>query len=201
MFSDLPQFIETVGYIGIFLIIFAETGLLVGVAFPGDTLLFSIGILTASGNFSLPLVILITTTAAIVGDSVGYFTGLKLGPKIFRKEESFFFRQSYVEKAKKFFDKYGALTILIARYVPIVRTFAPFLAGVAHMKYSTFIIFNIVGGIFWCVSVVLLGYYLGTIFPNIDVIILPIIATVTIGSAVLLGVRYFREKKINTLKK
>lgn len=194
MFSNLPQFIETVGYIGIFVIIFSETGLLIGVAFPGDTLLFSAGILASSNHFSILGVILVSTFAAILGDSFGYFTGKKIGHKIFAKEESIFFRRSYIEKAKNFFEKYGVLTIVIARYVPVVRTFAPFLAGVGHMHYKKFLIFNVIGGVLWCFSVTLLGYYLGTKFPNIDVIILPIIATVTLLTTFSFVFQYYREK-------
>lgn len=197
MFSNLPQFIEAVGYIGIFAIIFSETGLLIGVAFPGDTLLFSAGILASSGHFSVLGVMIISTVAAILGDSLGYFTGKKLGHKIFAKEESIFFRKSYIDKSKKFFEKYGALTIVIARYVPVVRTFAPFLAGVGYMKYEKFLVFNIIGGVLWCFSVVLLGYYLGTRFPNIDVIILPIIATVTLLTTFSFIFQYYREKNRN----
>ncbi len=194
MFSDLPHFIETVGYIGIFIIIFSETGLLVGVIFPGDTLLFSAGILAALGEFSLPLIIILSTVAAITGDAVGYLTGKKIGPKIFTKEDSFFFRKSYVEKAQKFFHDHGVKTIMFARFVPVVRTFAPFLAGVGKMQYEKFALYNVLGGIVWCVSVPLLGYYLGRTFPEIEKLILPLILAVVVLSFIPLTVAYFRRK-------
>lgn len=194
MFSDLPHFIETVGYIGIFIIIFSETGLLVGVIFPGDTLLFSAGILAALGEFSLPLIIILSTVAAITGDAVGYLTGKKIGPKIFTKEDSFFFRKSHVEKAQKFFHDHGVKTIMFARFVPVVRTFAPFLAGVGKMQYEKFALYNVLGGIVWCVSVPLLGYYLGRTFPEIEKLILPLILAVVVLSFIPLTVAYFRRK-------
>lgn len=173
--ESLIPLLKTAGYLGVFGIIFAETGLLVGVVFPGDTLLFSGGLLASQGHFNLGLFIAVTSVASILGDSLGYVTGKKFGPKIFNREESAFFKKSYIHKAEAFFKKHGQKTILFARYVPIVRTFAPLIAGVAKMPYRGFVVYNVFGGILWCASVTFLGYYFGTRIPNIDRIILPMI--------------------------
>ena len=173
--EKLIPLIETVGYIGVFGMIFAETGLLVGFFFPGDTLLFASGLLASKGIFNIYILLGGSTLMAILGDTAGYFIGKKIGPKIFVREDSLFFKQKYVERAQHFFSKHGRKTIFLSRYIPIVRTFAPVVAGVGEMPYKTFIAYNIAGGIVWCFSIGLAGYFLGTRVPDIDKYILPIV--------------------------
>ena len=176
-----PDFlIETFGTLGILAIVFVESGLLVGVLLPGDSLLFTAGLLSATGTLPDLWVLLLTIPlAAIAGDQVGYAIGRRAGPAVFRRPDSRFFRHEYVERSEEFFERYGARTIVIARFVPIVRTIAPVMAGVARMNYRTFLKFNIVGGIGWGVGVTTLGYYLGQVefvASNLEPIILGIVA-------------------------
>lgn len=172
--------IETFGMLGILAIVFVESGLLVGFLLPGDSLLFTAGLLSANGTLPDLWVLLLTIpAAAIAGDQVGYAIGRKAGPSVFNRPESRFFREEYVEKSAEFFERYGARTIVIARFVPIVRTLAPVMAGVARMRYRTFVVFNVIGGVAWGVGVTSLGYFLGQIdfvHDNIEPIILLIVA-------------------------
>jgi membrane-associated protein len=185
-FLDPKTLIADVGIWGIFLVVFAESGLLVGFFLPGDSLLFTAGFL-ASGpssvpdelHLSLPLLLLGCFVAAVAGDQVGYVMGRRVGPAIFRRPDSRFFKQENVDKAQAFFDKYGAKTIVLARFVPIVRTFAPVVAGVSRMNYRTFVTFNVVGGALWAIGVTLLGYFLGQVDlveQNLEIAILTIVA-------------------------
>lgn len=194
MDSSLIPIIQTVGYIGIFSMVFAESGLLVGFMLPGDTLLFSAGLLAASGHLNLWVLIIGTSLAAIIGDSVGYWIGKKAGPALFRRKESLFFKQEYLEKAKDFFAKHGVKTIVLARYVPIVRTFAPVVAGAARMRYRTFVVFNIIGGVLWCTSLSLLGFYLGERIPSIDRYVLPVVGSIVVLSFVPMVVAVIKRK-------
>lgn len=170
-FIDPQNLISKGGYAFIFLVVFAESGLLIGFFLPGDSLLFTAG-MVASGALAkllpdvemsiwvlLPGVFL----AAVVGDQVGYLFGRKVGPSLFSREDSRIFKQSHVEKAQEFFDKHGPKAIVLARFVPIVRTFTPIVAGVAHMHYSTFVRFNVIGGFLWGVGITSLGYFLGSV--------------------------------------
>lgn len=176
-----PDFlIETFGLIGVLTVVFVESGLLVGFMLPGDSLLFTAGLLSASGTLPDLWVLLVTIPiAAIAGDQVGYAIGRRAGPSVFNRPDSRFFRPEYVEKSSEFFDRYGARTIVIARFVPIVRTLAPVMAGVSRMNYRTFLAYNIVGGIGWGVGVTTLGYFLGQVDfvkSNIEPILLGIVA-------------------------
>ncbi len=170
---DLVELIKAFGYLGLFGIVFAETGLLIGFFLPGDSLLFTAGILAAQGYLDISLLLAVLAGAAIIGDSVGYTIGKRLGPKVFSKEESLLFKKSHLVKAEKFFDKHGPKTIIIARFVPIIRTFVPTLAGVGKMSYAKFLSYNIFGGILWVVSVTLIGYYLGLKVDNVEKYIIP----------------------------
>jgi membrane-associated protein len=183
---DPEHLIEVVGLIGIFGIVFAESGLLVGFFLPGDSLLFTAGFLASapddvSESLHLPLgwLLLGCFCAAVIGDQVGYILGRRVGPALFRRPDSRFFKQQNVDKAQEFFDRYGAKTIVLARFVPVVRTFAPIVAGVSRMHYRTFVTFNILGGALWAVGVILLGYFLGQIpavEENLELAILTIVA-------------------------
>jgi membrane-associated protein len=160
--------------------VFVESGLLVGFFLPGDSLLFTAGLLSASGTMPALWILLLTIPlAAIAGDQVGYAIGRKAGPAVFRRPDSRFFRHEHVEKAEDYFERYGARTIVIARFVPIVRTFAPVMAGVARMHYPTFLKFNVIGAVLWGVGVTTLGYYLGQVEfvkANIEPVLLGIVA-------------------------
>lgn len=173
MFTDLTSLIQTAGYLGIALIVFAESGLFFGFFLPGDSLLFTAGFLASSGFFNLPLLMAITTTAAILGDSVGYWFGKKVGPYIFSKPDSFWFSHKRVLDTRKFFDRHGAKSLVLARFIPAVRTFTPILAGVANMPYKTFLTYNITGGVLWGACVPLAGYFLGALVPHPDRYIVP----------------------------
>ncbi|MDQ3076442.1 MAG: VTT domain-containing protein [bacterium] len=164
----LSDIIITFGYIGIFITIFAESGFLLGFFLPGDSLLFTLGILAAKGIFNIYYLIGLCIVAAIMGDSFGYYIGNKFGPRLFNREESFFFKKEYVERTQAFFLKHGKRTIIMARFVPIVRTFAPILAGVGKMDYKTFLSYNIIGGVVWAGGVLSIAYVLGTKIPGIE---------------------------------
>ncbi|OIO29599.1 hypothetical protein COX93_02675 [Candidatus Nomurabacteria bacterium CG_4_10_14_0_2_um_filter_30_12] len=179
---DLSVLIQTISYLGIFLIIFAESGLFFGFFLPGDSLLFTAGLLASQGYFDIALLILLITFAAITGDQIGYLFGIKIGPKIFTHDDSFFFKKKYITNAENFYQKHGKKAVLIARFVPIVRTFIPILAGVGKMHYRTFITYNILGGLIWSACITLLGYFLGQQIPNVDKYLIPIILLIILIS-------------------
>ena len=170
--KNIIDFMTTKGlmftYAGLVFIIFAETGLAVGFFLPGDSLLVVAGLVARMHPDRLNVVILLGTlfVAAVVGDAVGYYTGLKLGPRLFTRQKSLFFRPSHLQKAHEFYEKYGGKTIIIARFVPIVRTFAPIVAGAAQMSYRQFRAYNVIGGFAWVFSMILAGYFLGTVVEN-----------------------------------
>ena len=175
-----PEALVSAGLIVLLLVVFVESGLLVGFFLPGDSLLFTAGLLINTQDvLPLWLVLLTVPLAAIAGDQVGYLIGRKAGPHIFNRPDSRFFQQEYVDKAYAYFERYGARTIVLARFVPIVRTFAPVVAGVSRMHYRTFVTYNVLGGVLWGAGVVLLGYFLGGITfvaDNVEPIILGIVA-------------------------
>ncbi len=165
---NLDELIVWAGYVGLTIIVFCETGLLVGFFLPGDSLLVTAGLVASQGKLDIVILTALLMAAAIIGDSVGYAIGYFAGPKLFKKEDSFFFRKDHIKKTHDFFEKYGGKTIILARFVPIVRTFAPTVAGVGRMNYRKFISFNIIGGILWVGSMLFMGYFLGRTIPNID---------------------------------
>lgn len=171
---DFVHLIETGGLLIIALIIFAESGMMVGFLFPGDTLLFSAGILAAQGVFSLPVVIAIIAGAAILGDNCGYQIGKYFGPRLFKKD-GLIFRKDHIHRAEKFYEKYGAKTMLVAHFIPIVRSFAPVVAGAANMNRVQFVIYDAIGDIVWAVSLTMLGYTLGYKFPVLEHYIEPVL--------------------------
>ena len=182
MHFEIGPLIQSVGYIGIFLIVFAESGLLIGFFLPGDSLLFTAGIFASQGLFNVWLLCGLTFLAAVLGDNVGYAFGKRIGPRIFSKKDSLFFHQKYIDKSQAFFEKHGGKTLILARFTPIVRTFAPILAGVGKMEYRRFFAYNIIGAVFWAIGLTLLGYFLGSIIPDPEKYIIPgIIAIVAIS--------------------
>ncbi|HET7652192.1 MAG TPA: DedA family protein [Acidimicrobiales bacterium] len=193
---DPKKLLDTVGTIGLLAVIFAESGLLIGFFLPGDSLLFTAGVLSAAGHLApLPVLLVGCFAAAFLGDQVGYAFGNRVGPALFRRPDSRVFKQEYVEKAQSYFEKYGPKTIVLARFVPIVRTFAPVVAGVGKMHYRTFVAYNAVGGALWAVGVTTLGYVLGEAV-DIDKYLLPAIALIILASLVpvVLEVRKARRE-------
>lgn len=163
---------------GLFLVgcfLFAEVGLLLGFFLPGDTLLIAAGIFAKQGKFSIAAVIIVAAVAAIAGDSTAYFIGRKSGPRVFRNQDSIFFRPDHVAKAEHFYEKHGTKTVLIAHYIPVVRTFTPLIAGVGKMKYRTFLLYDVIGDVSWAIIISLAGYYIGSRIPNIDHYILIVV--------------------------
>lgn len=175
MMLDPKPLIEAFGTIGIFAIVFAESGLLFGFFLPGDSLLFTAGLLASQGALNFPVILAGCFLAAVAGDQVGYYIGHRAGPAIFRRPDSRFFAQKNVERAQAYFELHGSKTIVLARFIPIVRTFTPVVAGVAKMQYRRFVTFNVIGGFLWAVGVTSLGYALGNTVPDIDKYLLPII--------------------------
>ena len=207
---DPQKLLESVGLIGLFIVVFAESGILIGFFLPGDSLLFTAGLATyglkitengdvfqlASGH--IWIVTLGVVIAAIAGDQVGYAFGRKVGPALFKRPESRLFKPAYVESAEKFFAKHGSKSIVLARFVPIVRTFTPIIAGVSNMHYRTFVKFNVIGGILWGAGLTLLGYTLGRAFPaigdNIEIAVL-VIVFVSVLPVVIEFIRHRRKPK------
>ncbi|KAB2921440.1 MAG: DedA family protein [Bacteroidetes bacterium] len=165
--GDIRALVAWAGYIGLFLIVFAETGLLIGFFLPGDSLLFTAGLFAAQGLFNIYELNLLLIVAAVTGDATGYYIGLRGGHALYTKEDSRFFKRKHLIATKEFYDKYGPFTIVAARWMPFARTFAPVVAGIAEMSYTKFLTYNVVGGITWVLSMTLAGYFLGTAFPAI----------------------------------
>lgn len=190
---DPQSLIEKGGYLLLFAIVFAESGLLIGFFLPGDSLLFIAGMASAGTlgrnevEFNIWVVLVGVFVAAAVGDQVGYLFGRKVGPSLFRRPDSRLFKQEYVEKAQGFFDRHGPRAIILARFVPVVRTFVPVVAGVGRMHYSTFVRFNVIGALLWGVGVTLLGYFLGNVAiikDNLEIALIAVVALSLIPVAI-----------------
>lgn len=179
---DIVSLVHIAGYAGLFAIVFAESGLFFGFFLPGDSLLFTAGFLASQGMFSLPILLVLLFIAAGAGDSVGYAFGRKVGPRIFSRKKSRFFNPEHVARAHEFFLIYGKKAIFLGRFLPIVRTFVPIVAGVAKMPYRDFLSYNIIGGGTWVGLMTLLGYFLGKQIPEADKYLLPIILAIIIIS-------------------
>lgn len=179
---DLVALIKAAGYLGLFGIVFAESGLLIGFFLPGDSLLFTAGVLASQGFLDIWILTPLMFIAAVVGDSVGYTFGKHVGPAIFNRKDSIFFHKDHLARAHLFYEKHGGRTIILARFIPIVRTFAPIVAGVGRMRYMRFLSYNIIGAALWAVGVTLLGYFLGAAFPNVERYLFPIIIVIILTS-------------------
>lgn len=177
---------------------FAEVGLFLGFFLPGDTLLLTAGVFASQGKLSLTAICIVGALAAIAGDSTAYLIGRKLGRRVFKKEGSVFFDPKHVNKAEQFYEKYGSRAVLIAHYMPVVRTFTPLLGGVAKMPYGRFLSFDAIGDTSWAIALSLIGYYLGKTIPNIDNYILIAVALVIIGSITPTIIHLIRRKSIKT---
>jgi membrane-associated protein len=180
---DLAKLVETLGYAGLILVVFAESGLFFGFFLPGDSLLLTAGLLASQGKLEIAVLIVALPLAAIAGDTVGYWFGKKAGPRIFQREHSLLFRSTNLLLARAFYEKHGGKTIVIARFMPFIRTFAPIVAGAVEMRYSRFVLYNVCGGMLWGVGVTLAGYYLGQVIPNIDQYFVSVVAAVILVSA------------------
>ncbi len=174
--------IEAFGTLGLFAIVFAESGLLVGFFLPGDSLLFTAGLLASRGTLNIAVIMIGCALSAIIGDQVGYVIGRRAGPAIFKRPDSRFFHQKNVDRARAYFAKNGPRTIILARFIPVVRTFAPVVAGVGQMEYRKFVTYNVVGGVLWGSGVTFLGYLLGESIPDIDKWLLPIVGVIVMIS-------------------
>ena len=195
---NLADFIKTLGYLGVFGFVFAESGLFFGFFLPGDSLLFTAGFLASQGYLNIWILAFGAWCFAVIGDNVGYAFGKRVGVKLFTKEDSRFFNKTHLIKAQKFYEDHGRKTIILARFMPIVRTFAPIVAGMGNMNYKVFVAYNIVGGLLWATGVSVLGYVLGNTVPNIDHYLLPIIAGIILLSILPPIVHYLRERKSGT---
>ncbi len=202
---DLIPLIKAAGYLGIFGIVFAESGLFIGFFLPGDSLVFTAGFLASQGFLNIWNLVSLIFIGAVIGDSFGYAFGKKVGPMIFKREDSFLFHKENLNKAKMFYEKYGGKAIILARFMPGIRTFAPILAGVGKMQYSKFLAFNIIGGAIWGIGLTLLGYYLGSVVPNIDKYIVSIVLLIIFISITPMIVHIFKDKNtrdriLNTIR-
>lgn len=184
MHFDLPHLIQSLGYFGVWAIVFAESGLLVGFFLPGDSLLFTSGFLASQPVTAIDIRVMIFDcfVCAVLGDNVGYATGHRFGRRLFQKEDSWLFHKKYLVTAQKFYEKHGKKAIVLARFMPIVRTFAPIVAGIGSMHYRTFMSYNLIGGLIWTVGITLLGYYLGQVIPDVDKYLLPIVLLIIVIS-------------------
>jgi membrane-associated protein len=191
---DVEALVRVGGLMALIAIVFVETGLFVGFFLPGDSLLVTAGLFAARGDLGLWSIFLFVSLAAIVGDTVGYTIGARTGPKIFTREDSLLFHKKHLITTKEFYDRYGGITILIARFMPIVRTFAPLVAGVGGMEYRRFVFYNVAGGIGWVVSMTSLGYFLGKAVPGIDRHIHVVIAVVIFLSLLPAIIKFARDR-------
>lgn len=201
MDDHLKQLLTSLGYWGghlaIWTIVFAESGLFFGFFLPGDSLLLTAGILASQSLLSIQLLVVGAFICAVLGDNVGYVTGHKFGRRLFRKEDSWLFHKKHLLTAQKFYDKHGKKTIVLARFMPIVRTFAPIVAGIGAMHYRTFIAYNLIGGFAWTFGITLLGYFLGKSIPDVDKYLLPIIGVIVVVSLAPSIWHLYQESKLN----
>lgn len=190
---DINALIATGGLLIIGLIIFGESGMMIGFFFPGDTLLIAAGVFASNGKISLLAVIMVASLAAILGDNTGYHIGRLAGKRLLRKDDGIIFKKEYVERADRFFKKFGAKAFLVAHFVPIVRTFLPVVAGIGKMDHVKFSVFDAIGDIAWATSVTLLGYFVGSKIPNLDSYILMVLGVVVVISLAPIVIRLIKN--------
>ncbi|OUL37270.1 hypothetical protein BV372_03020 [Nostoc sp. T09] len=199
MHFDLPALIKSLGYFGVWGIIFAESGLLIGFFLPGDSLLFTAGFVASQQLLNIWILIIGAFIFAVLGDNVGYTTGYRFGRKLFSKEDSWLFHKKHIVKTQKFYQKHGKKTIVLARFIPIVRTFAPIVAGIGAMHYRTFMSYNLIGGFVWTFGITFLGFFLGKSLPpeQVDKYLLPIIGLIIVVSLIPSIVHIIQENRGN----
>ncbi len=196
--TNVPGLIQTGGTLLVCTIVFVETGLFVGFFLPGDSLLVTAGVFASTGHLNLAALLILAALCAIAGDQVGYWIGRSAGQALYRREDSLFFRKQHLQRAHDFYEKYGAKTIVLARFVPIVRTFAPVVAGAARMNYRRFIVYNVIGGTGWVWSMMLTGYFLTAAIPDVDkhihvVIVIVVLLSILPGVIEVLRTRHKRR--------
>lgn len=191
----LDDLVRWGGYAVLTAIVFTETGLLVGCFLPGDSLLITAGLVAATGALDIWLLNVLLIPAAVIGDSVGYAIGARLGPRLFTREKSLFFNPKHIERTREFYERHGAKTIVIARFVPIVRTFAPVVAGVGQMRYRRFLLYNVVGGVGWIVAMTWAGFLLGHAIPDISRYIHVVVGVVIVLSVIPIGIEILRGRR------
>lgn len=192
---SLDDLIRWGGYLVLVAIVFTETGLLVGFFLPGDSLLITAGLVAAAGGLNIWWINVLLAVAAVSGDSVGYAIGARIGPRLFTREKSLLFNPAHVERTRRFYARHGAKTIVIARFVPIIRTFAPVVAGVGTMEYRRFLVYNVVGGVGWVTSMTWAGYLLGRAIPNIGEYVHVVVVIVIVLSVIPIVVEIVRERR------
>jgi membrane-associated protein len=196
--ENLIELVKTIGYLGVFGMVFAESGLFFCFFFPGDSLLFTAGLLASQGYFNIAILLVVIFVGAILGVNVGYAFGASVGPKLFTREDSLLFHKKNLIYAQKFYEQYGPITIVLARFIPMVRTFAPIVAGIGRMNYKTFIFYNIFGGLLWTLSLTLSGFYLTRVIPGAESYITWIVAGIIVVSVIpalwhFIQDRYFKK--------
>jgi membrane-associated protein len=179
---DLETLIRTIGYVGLFAIIFAESGLLIGFFLPGDSLLFTAGFVASQGYLDIRLLVPLCFIAAITGDAVGYAFGHTIGRRLYERPDSRLFRREHLLQTEAFFAKHGGKAIVLARFMPVVRTFTPIVAGMGAMRYARFTLFNLIGAFLWAIGLSVAGFFLGSVIPDVDRYLLPIIALIIVVS-------------------
>jgi membrane-associated protein len=194
-FSNLEQFIQWGGIVVLFIIVFAESGLFFGFFLPGDSLLFTAGLLAAGGYFNVWTLTISLVAAAIMGDQVGFWTGKFFGKKLFTKGDTKFFKRKHVDAAHEFYEKHGVMAIILARFMPIVRTFAPIVAGAVDMSYRKFVMYNVIGGFLWVCLMVLSGYYLVQFIPGLKDYLEYIILGIIFVSILPIAWEYYKGRK------
>ncbi|HZR11981.1 MAG TPA: VTT domain-containing protein [Acidimicrobiia bacterium] len=196
-FLDPKYLIETFGTIGLILVIYAESGILLGLVFPGDSLLFTAGLLASQNKYGLNIFFIAggAFAGAVLGAQTGYWLGKRFGPSLFHRPDSRIFKQEYVDKSKDYFDRYGGKTVVIGRFVPFVRTLVPMLAGIGEMDLGAFTIFNVIGAALWAAGVSVAGYFLGKSIPNVDHYLLPIIGVIILISVIPPVLEIRRQRK------
>jgi membrane-associated protein len=192
---DVTHLVRSFGQLGVWGIVFAESGLLVGFLLPGDSLLFTAGFLASQNLLNIYALVLGAFICAVLGDNVGYATGYKVGRRLFRRENSRFFHKKHLISAQNFYDKHGRKAIILARFMPVVRTFAPIVAGIGAMNYRIFVAYNIIGGFVWTFGITLLGYFLGQVIPDVDKYLIPIILVIVVVSFAPSIFHLYQERK------
>jgi len=192
---SLDDLIRWGGYVLLFGIVFTETGLLIGFFLPGDSLLITAGVVAAAGGLNIWLIDVLLIVAAVTGDSVGYAIGARLGPRLFARPKSLLFNPRHIERTRAFYARHGSKTIVIARFVPIIRTFAPVVAGIGQMEYHRFLLYNVAGGVGWVTSMTWAGYLLGRVIPNISDYVHIVVVVVIVLSVIPIGVEILRERR------
>jgi membrane-associated protein len=190
---DITALIKSLGYTGVFAAVFAESGLLVGMFLPGDSLLFTAGFLASQSVLNFPLLLVVTFVAAVAGDTTGYITGKRYGHKVFKKDDALFLNKKHIERSEAFYAKHGGKTLILARFTPVVRTIAPILAGVGKMTYRKFFVFNLIGAFLWAVGVTSLGYFLGSVIPDVERYIIPGVIIIVAVSIIPSMLHFLRD--------